>query len=128
MKRRRKNRKKQAQGFVFPVPLALFLVMATVTSMAYLWMHGRCEAAGARIQTLERERQEVRQRLSREEMRWAQMKTLPNVMEAVNRLDLNMDWAPNHRVVHLTRPAFPSEFEGLPLYGELAHLDQSPHE
>lgn len=129
MKRRKKNRKKkQTQGFVFPVPLALFLVMVTVTSMAYLWMHGRCEAAGKRIQQLERAKHESRQRLSQEEMKWAQTKTLPNVVEAVNRHGLVMSWAPNHRVVHLARPALPADAVAFPVYGELAQLTGSSHE
>ncbi len=128
MKRRRKNRKKQSQGFVFPVPLALFLVMVTVTSMTYLWMHGRCEAAGIRIQQLERAKHESHQRLSREALKWDQLKTLPNVRAAVQRHQLNMDWAPNSRVVHLARPSIPADIDVLPVYGELAHLTGTSHE
>lgn len=122
MKRRKKNRKKQSQGFVFPVPLALFLVMVTMTSMTYLWMHGRCEAAGIRIQKLERVKHESHQRLLQEEMKWAQMKTLPNVVTQVRRHGLEMSWAPNSRVVRLARPALPTEMNVLPVYGELAQL------
>lgn len=128
MKRRKKNRKKQAQGFVFPVPLTLFLVMVTVISMTYLWMHGRCEAAGIRIQQLEQARQEAHQRLAREEMRWDQMKTLPNVRVALRRHDLQMDWAPNSRVVHLVRPVIHGDDGFLPVYGELAQLTGTTHE
>ena len=109
MKRRRKNRKKQAQGFVFPVPLALFLVLVTVISMTYLWMHGRCEAAGIRIQQLERTRQQTHTRLLDEESKWAQLKTLENVLAAVERHQLEMSWAPDSRVVHLTRRAHGTE-------------------
>jgi len=128
MKRRKQNRKKQSQGFVFPMPLALFLVMLTVTSMAYLWMHGRCEAAGIRIQQLERVKHESHQRLLQEEMKWAQLKTLPNVRAALTRHQLNMDWAPNSRVIRLARPSIPAEWDVMPVYGELAHLSGNPHE
>lgn len=125
MKRKRtKNRKKQAQGFVFPVPLALFLVLVTVTSMTYLWMHGRCEAAGLRIQRLEREKALSHQRLLDEEMKWSQLKTLPNVRAAVQRHGLNMDWAPTHRIVRLTRPSM----ETVPVYQELAQWTGGLHE
>ena len=104
MRRRRKNRKKQAQGFVFPMPLALFLVMATVTSMAYLWMHGRCEAAGQRIVQLERQEQQTRQRALDEELKWTRMRALPRVVAAVERHGLNMSWATSDRIVQLPRP------------------------
>ena len=129
MKRRRKrNRKKQAQGFVFPVPLALFLVMVTVTSMAYLWMHGRCEAAGMRIQKLERQKERTHQQLLDEQRKWAQLVTLRNVERQVAHFGLNMDWPPSSRVVHLARPVDPADRDVLPVYGELAHLAGSGHE
>ena len=125
MKRRRKNRKKQAQGFVFPVPLALFLVLVTVISMTYLWMHGRCEAAGIRIQQLERTRQQTHTRLLDEELKWAQMKTLKNVLAAVERHNLQMSWAPDNRVVHLTRKAPGAEPA---VYGQWAQAPTGAHE
>ncbi len=118
MKRRRKNRKKQAQGFVVPMPLVLFLVLGTVTSMAYLWMHGRCEAAGIRIQQLERVQHETRQRRNIEEGKWTQMKTLPRVQDQVARMRLNMTWAPDDRVIQLVRPM---PHQVIPI-GDLAHM------
>ena len=117
MKRRKRNRKKQAQGFVFPVPLALFLVMVTVISMTYLWMQGRAEAAGIRIQQLETQRHRVGQVRQDEERKWAQLKTLPNVRQAVARHNLGMDWVPDHRVVHLYRPYMDGDSF---LYGDFA--------
>lgn len=107
------------------MPLALFLVMVTVTSMAYLWMHGRCEAAGNRIQQLERTRQLTHTRLLDEELKWAQIKTLQNVMAAVEAHALNMTWAPNSRVVHLTRP---TQTDEPAVYSELAQVAGSGHE
>lgn len=125
MKRKRKNRKKQAQGFVFPVPLALFLVVVTITSMAYLWMHARTEAAGRRIQKLEQTRQQTRQRMLDEELKWSRLRTLPNVEKAVERHNLNMTWASGSRVVRLARPA---GFDDLRVHSELAQLEVGMHE
>lgn len=101
--KRRKNRKKQAQGFVFPMPLALFLVLATVVSMSYLWLQTRCEAAGVRLQQLEREHEQVERLLRQEQRKWTQLKTLPNVRAAVARHGLNMDLASGGQVVQLMR-------------------------
>lgn len=124
MKRRRKrNKKKQAQGFVFPVPLALFLVLVTVTSMTYLWMHGRCEAAGVRIQRLERHQLQARQQLLDEQAKWNQLRTLNQVRTAVARHGLDMELAPTHRVIRLTRP--PRLDEPISM-GEWAQLADAP--
>jgi flagellar basal body-associated protein FliL len=124
MRRKRKNRKKEAQGFVFPIPLALFLALVTVTSMAYLWMHGRCEAAGMRIQQLERTLERAHQRRSDEERKWSQMKTLPNVQQAVARLGLNMSWAQDNRIVQISRGSVSGAERSA---GELAHLTGIGH-
>ncbi len=124
MKRRRKrNKKKQAQGFVFPVPLALLLVLITVTSMSYLWMHGRCEAAGVRIQRLERHQLQARQQLLDEQAKWNQLRTLNQVRAAVARHRLDMELAPTHRVIRLARP--PRLDEPISL-GEWARLADTP--
>lgn len=103
MKRRKTNRRKQAQGFVFPMPLALFLVLITVISMTYLWMQARCEAAGVRIQQLEREFEQTSRVLQQEQRKWTQMKTLPNVRTAVARHGLNMDLAADGQIIQLVR-------------------------
>lgn len=107
MKRRTRNRKK-SQGFAFPIPLALFLVLATVVSMTYLWMQSRHEAAGRRLQQLERQYEQVSRTLTQEQRKWTQLKTLPNVRTAVARHGLNMELASGAQVVQLMRagPSF----------------------
>lgn len=104
MRRRKKNKKKQAQGFIFPVPLALFLVLVTLLSMSYLWMNGRCEAAGKRIQALERTRRDAHQRLLGEESKWANLKNLRNVERALKKHQIVMRWPVDGQVVRVARP------------------------
>jgi hypothetical protein len=108
----------QSQGFIFPVPLTLFLVMVTIISMAYLWLHSRCEAAGVRIQQLERAKQESHQRVLQEETRWARTKTLPNVQTALQRHGLHMGWASNDRIVRISRPALATDREAFALIAQ----------
>jgi hypothetical protein len=118
MKRKKQNRKMQSQGFIFPVPLTLFLVMVTIISMAYLWLHSRCEAAGVRIQQLEKAKQESHQRVLQEETRWARTKTLPNVQTALQRHGLHMGWASNDRIVRISRPALATDREAFALIAQ----------
>ncbi len=103
MKRRTKNRKKKAQGFSCPMPLALFLVLVTVGGVSFLWMEARIEAAGQRLQQLEREHERVGRMLRQEQRKWTQLKTLPNVRAAVARHGLQMDLASGAQVVQLMR-------------------------
>lgn len=116
--KRKRNRKKQSQGFVFPMPLALFLVLATVICMSYLWLQTRCEAAGVRLQQLEREFEQAGRMLQQEQRKWAQMKTLPNVRAAVERHGLQMELASGRQVVQLIRAK--PEAAVRPLPGDMA--------
>lgn len=119
MRRRKGNIKKQSQGFVFPVPLALFLILVTGASMAYLWMHARCEAAGKRIQALERNQAEVRQRLLNEDSKWSNLKSMRNVEAALKKYQLTMTLPSDRQVVRLSRAPSLSEITEPP-YSEYA--------
>jgi hypothetical protein len=128
MKRTRKNRKKQSQGFAFPIPLTIFLVMTTVFSMCYLLMTANIEASGVTIQQLERQREESRQRLLREQAKWNSQRSLANVLAAVERHNLQMTWPREEQIVRLRRPAIQPVEVAETLYEELAQLSGPPHE
>jgi|GEM_PF-1398231 len=107
MKRRKQNRKKNSGGFFFPAPLALVLFLVTSGVIALIWMSTRCEVTGERIQALERQKVELRQRMLNEEFKWTNTRTLPNVQAALRKHGLRMDWPTSDRVVVLTRRALP---------------------
>lgn len=99
--KRKRNAKKKSPGFVFPMPLASVLFIVTVLSLAYLWLHGQCEALGARIQELEVEKERVHNRLLNEEYKWSNMQSLPNIRKALERHRIVMSWPDENRIIRI---------------------------
>ena len=101
MARRKKNRKKDSRGFVFPAPFAAILGAAALLSIGYLWLCGRCEAMGAQIKMLENRKVEVHNRALNEEYKWSNMKSPGNILALLRRYNLSMDYPDESRVVRL---------------------------
>ena len=99
------NKKKtRSGGFSVPPPLILILVSAAVLSFFYLWIHGRCEALGLRIQELERTMEQVHNQVLNEQSKWSAMKSLPSVRRALDKYNIKMDWPKKHKVIHVRYP------------------------
>lgn len=102
---RRRNRKKQSAGFIFPLPLASVLGLAAAISLTYLWLCGRCEAMGQQIKALEEQRAEVQKRITNEEYKWAQLKTPENIARLLQQFNIEMVWPDKDRVVRIKSEA-----------------------
>jgi hypothetical protein len=100
-RRRKKNKKLDSAGFIFPTPLAAILLMVAILSLSYLWICSRCDALGKRIGVLEKEVVLVRERRFNEECKWAKMKTPRNIEAKLRRHGLVMTWPSQDRVVHI---------------------------
>lgn len=111
MARRKKNRKKDSEGSVFPAPFAAILGAVALVSLGYLWLCGRCEAMGARIKMLENNKVEVHKRMINEEYKWSNMKSPGNILALLQRYNLSMNYPDESRVIRLryrsTEPASP---------------------
>jgi len=103
-KRKRKSRRQHSRrgGFVFPTPLAVILLTLAGLALSYLWLCGRCEAAGRRIKQYEATRTELRKRRMNEEFKWANMKSPRNIEAALRRHHLVMDWPSRSRLRELS--------------------------
>lgn len=97
--RRKRNRKKRVEGYLFPVPFASLLVVAGVAALAYLWMLSRCEAIGAEIKALERAEAELTERYLNEELKWTRMRSPQNLERILARNGVKMDWPSGQQVV-----------------------------
>lgn len=105
MTRRRRNRKKDSDGFIFPLPLAAALGVLAAVSLTYLWLCGRCEALGGRLKALEQQKTEAHRRVLNEEYKLANMKTPQNIEQLLQRFGLQMVRPEAGCVVHLRGPA-----------------------
>lgn len=104
MSRGNRNRKKTVEGFFFPIPLALVLVLAGTLSLTYLWLCGRATTLGKRIINLERQLAEVEKHRLNEEFKWSNMKSPHNIEQALKLHQLDMSWPDKTRVVRLSAP------------------------
>lgn len=97
--RRKRNRKKRVDGYLFPVPFASLLVVVGLAALAYLWMLSRCEAIGTDIKQLERVQAKLTERYLNEELKWTRMRSPQNLERILARNGVNMDWPKGQQVV-----------------------------
>ena len=127
MARSRKKNKLRVQARkpgvrgVFPGTLLGVLLMLAVFSFSYLYICGRCDALGKKINQLEKTRDELRREIVNEEFKWSNM-TSPKNMEALLRKhQLNMTWPSEDSVVRLRRNPLPQQFAQGKVTGDIAH-------
>jgi hypothetical protein len=100
-RRKRRNRKKRVDGFIFPTSFAGVLVFVSVLALSYLWLCSRCEELGREIKTLEGRQAELAKKLLNEEYKWTRMKAPGNIETALRRTGLAMTWPRRDQVVWL---------------------------
>ena len=101
MARRKKNRKKDSEGFVVHTLFASILGAVALVSLGYLWFSGRCEALGAQIKMLENKKIEATKRRTYEECKWSNMKSPGNILALLQHYNLLMNYPDESRVVRL---------------------------
>lgn len=99
--RRKRNRKKRVDGYLFPVPFASLLVIAGLAALAYLWMISRCEAIGAEIKVLETEAASLNEKYLNEELKWTRMRSPQNLERILARNGVKMSYPAGRQVVML---------------------------
>ncbi len=114
-KNRRKNkmrvraRKPGVRG-VFPGTLFGVLLALAAFSLTYLYLCGRCDALGKKINELEKVRDNLRRDVVTEEYKWSNL-TSPKSMEALlKKHGLTMTWPSEDSVVRLRRNPLPHQY------------------
>lgn len=102
-KNTRKRRKQQLNGFIFPLPFAGVVVMASALALGYVWLGCQCEALGDEIKTLEAESVELNKKQLTAEYHWVRTKSPRSMEIALQRHGINMDWPRAGQVVRLER-------------------------
>jgi hypothetical protein len=100
-KRKRRNRKKRVDGFIFPAPFAGVLVFISVAALSYLWLCSRCDELGREIKVLEKEQVQLENKFLNEEYKWMSMKSPKNIEETLMRYGIAMTWPRRDQVVWL---------------------------
>lgn len=101
LRRRKKNRRKDPKGIVFPRSLAGILGFAVVVALSYLWFCDRCDALGIQIKALEGRKLEMHRRVLNEEYKWSNMRSPRNIENLLQRFNLVMTWPEEQRVIRM---------------------------
>lgn len=119
-KNQRKNKKKRQDAYLVSTPLSVILILAAVFSLSYLWICGRCEAMGKRIQALESDYEEVHKRRLNEEYKWSNLCSPARLEQALKQHNLEMAWPDRGQVIHLPLSMCSEEAlqNGVELYAE----------
>ena len=94
--------KKRVDGFVFPAPFAVGVVLVSGLALVYVWMGGRCEAMGKELKGLETDKKELAKKFQAEEFRWSRMKSPASVEHALVRHGVTMNWPRKDQIVRLS--------------------------
>jgi hypothetical protein len=100
---KRKNRKKNVDGFIFPVPFALVVIAGATLALAYVWLGCRCEAVGRDLKTLEARHEELRRSEVNEKYKWARLKSPENLERKLEQTGIQMQWPRQSQVIKLHR-------------------------
>ncbi len=111
-KNTRKKRKKQQQmnGYIFPVPFAGIVVVASALALGYVWLGCQCEALGDEIKTIEARGLDLNKKMMTAEYRWVRTKSPRSLEIALQRHGIKMDWPRAGQVVRLERVALPRSY------------------
>lgn len=114
-KNRRKNkmrvrsRKPGVRG-VFPGTLFGVLMALTVLALTYLYLCGRCDALGKKINELEKIRDTLRRDVVTEEYKWSNLTSPKSMEELLAKHGLTMTWPSEDSVVRLRRNPLPHQY------------------
>ncbi len=112
-KNTRKKRKKQQQmnGYIFPVPFAGIVVVASALALGYVWLGCQCEALGDEIKNSEACGIELNKKLLNAEYRWVRTKSPQSLEIALQRHGLKMDWPRAGQIVRLEHVVLPRGYD-----------------
>lgn len=96
-----KNRKKNEQGFIFPVPLFFTLLVLGVLAVFHMGLKARGEALGLEIKALETRRTVLRDQLKKEEGDWSLLRSPARVEAALREQGLVMAWPRRDQIVRI---------------------------
>jgi hypothetical protein len=125
-KNRRKNklrvrsRKPGVRG-VFPGTLFGVLLLLAIFALSYLYLCGRCDALGKKINALEKTRDNLRREIVNEEFKWSNMTSPKSMEELLLKHGLTMTWPSEDSVVRLRRNPLPQQFAQSQQVGDVAH-------
>jgi len=104
---------------IFPGTLFGVLLMLTIFALGYLYLCGRCDALGKKINQLEKTRENLRREIVNEEFKWSNMTSPESMEKLLKKHELIMTWPSEDSVVRLHRNPLPQQFAREPSIEEI---------
>jgi len=125
-KNRRKNKlrvQSRKPGVHGVIPGTLFgaLVFLATFALGYLYVCGRCDALGKKIQDLEKTRDNLRREIVNEEYKWSRLMAPESMERLLREHRLEMIWPSEDSVVRLRRDPLPHIYVERIGAGGIAH-------
>ncbi len=103
MARRKRNRKKQVQGFILPGPFTGIVVALLGLALGYVRLGTDCERLGKELKGLESESRNLSRRMLTEEYHWSRMNSAANIERALLKHNIVMGRPRNDQIVRIIR-------------------------
>jgi len=113
-RKRKRNRKKRVEGFVFPTRIGAVIVVLAMAALGYLWLYTQCDELGREIKKLETEQTKLQRKYLNEEYKWMRMKSPENIEATLARHGISMTWPRRDQVVWLADARLASVETGRP--------------
>ncbi len=97
----RRNRKKNATSFVFPWQMALVSAGIAAFALVYVCLQSRAETLGREIKAMEAKRDQLRERIVKEQSVWARMQSPGRLEQALREHALVMTWPNRSQIVRV---------------------------
>ena len=122
----RNNRKHmKVDGFLFPAPVTTVVAVLSAVALAYIWLGCQCESVGRKIKALEADRMALKQQLSNEQAKWAEMKSIENIDRMLARHALAMQAPRPGQVIRLRGKFYDGWHNLSPDANKYARLDRT---
>jgi hypothetical protein len=108
----RKNRKKGQAGLGFPIPLVVALVAIAGLSLVYVCLQSRMGSLGRDIKVLEARRDQLREKVVREQCNWARLQSPSSIEQALKAHGLAMTWPGRDQIVRVRYDGVSDAFTG----------------
>ncbi|MFC1499065.1 hypothetical protein ACFLS1_11440 [Verrucomicrobiota bacterium] len=101
LKNKRRNRKKNVNGFVLPAPFAGGVILVSTLALGYVWLNCRCESLGKELKKLEVRKTQLHDQYLTEEYKWTQIKSPDNVERELKKRNIVMNWPRRDQIVRI---------------------------
>jgi hypothetical protein len=121
---RRRNRKKNVNAFILPIPIAGLVIVLVTLCIGYVMLMCRRQTLGGELAELERQRTELLKQHEQELFKWTCLKAPENLERALRLRGIAMTWPSNRQIVRMRRHSNSPDSAELDVAPRVARLER----